>query len=205
MSKASRFRSTLLRRKNETLRQYLMRAHAEGLWPTDVAKEGLLVWLDTYESVRFGGRELSEGEFLDTMKIVYYLLIEMKPPAAPSSDYGVHSSSASGTDSSSSFSMDSERVSLEVEPGFWEVARTETGTAGASRTGTTEVVREMQSLLGAGRKSGEGASLGGRSVIDHGSGLEDEIEVEEQNRRMRGGRLGRRKGSIVYYDDSSSK
>jgi hypothetical protein len=163
------------------------------------------VWLHTYESVRFGGRELSEGEFLDTMKIVYYLLIEMKPPAQPSSDYGVHSSSE-GTDSSSSFSMDSERASLEEEPGFWEVARTETGTAGVSRTGTTtEVVREMQSLLATGRKSGEGASLGVRSVIDYGSEIEDEIEVEERDRRMRGGRLGRRKGSIVYYDDSSSK
>ena len=102
MSKASRFRRSLLHRKHETLRQYILRARDEGLWPDEVAKEGLLVWLNTYDSVRFGGIELSEGEFLATMKLVYYLLREMKPLDGVAMEYAVESVVSSS--SSSSFS-----------------------------------------------------------------------------------------------------
>ena len=38
------------------------------------------------------------------------------------------------------------------------------------------------------------------SMIDHGSVLEEVIDREERDRRMRGGRLGEREGSVIYYD-----
>jgi len=38
------------------------------------------------------------------------------------------------------------------------------------------------------------------SVFDHGSFLESALTREERERRMRGGRLGEREGSVIYYD-----
>jgi hypothetical protein len=215
MSKASRFRRSLLHLKQETVRQYAYRARAEGLWSNEVAREGLIVWLNTYESVRFGGKELSEREFLDTMKLVYYLLMEMKPPERFANQYAVHSSSSSslegveGSESSGRFSVDSQSVtgSLEdAETAFLEpFSRVGTSRgAGAAGEKDAKVLQQMQSLLSpavARRNSGDGVSLGGGSMIDHGSEVEDDMDQEKRDRRMRGGRLGQRKGSVIYYDD----
>jgi len=165
-----------------------------------------MVWLDAYEAVRFGGKELSEGEFLDTMKLVHYLLMEMKPPERFANEYAVQSSSeASSSDTSSSFLTDSVSVGSDGDRGT-DVFEDPLSRVETSRTGGTERdaedSKQMQSLCSVGRRSGESMSLGGGSMIDHGSDIiQEEINQEDWNRRMRGGRLGRRKGSVIYYDE----
>ena len=163
------------------------------------------MWLDTYEAVRFGGKELSEGEFLDTMKLVYYLLMEMKPPQSFANEYAVQSSSeGSSSDASSSLLMDSASVESNGDrgTGVFEhpLSRMETSKVGATEQ-DLDVSEQMRSLLSVGRKSADSVSLGGGSMIDHGSDIIQEIDQEKRNRRMRGGRLGRRKGSVIYYDE----
>jgi len=192
MTKASRFRRSLVHRKHETLRQYILRARTEGLWPDDTAKEGVSVWLDAYDSIRFGGKELSEGEFLATMKLVYFLLMEMKPSSEV--DFAVDSI-VSSSSSSSSFSMDSESIASfgEIQP----LSRKSTRQVAEIRS-DVEVLRQMESLLSAPRRSIDSESL--VSMIDHGSVLENVIDREIHDRRMRGGRLGEREGSVIYYD-----
>lgn len=205
MSKASRVHRSLLHRKQETLRQYIIRARDEGLWPDEVAKEGILVWLDTYESVRFGGVELTEGEFLATMKLVYYLLMEMKPPENYTNthnnlnnkdDYAVESVSSS---SSSSFLLgDSDSAeSFGAETGILPLSRNQSTRHTAQ---DADVLRQMESLLTSARKSVDTTASFGESMIDHGSILEEVIDRGEIDRRMRGGRLGEREGSVIYYD-----
>ena len=164
-----------------------MRAQDEGLWRDDVTKEGLLVWLDKYEAVRFQGKELTENEFLNTMKLVYFLLMEMKPPEKPGEYAGsVHPSS------DSVYSSEDSSMYSGIEGGA--LSRQQT-----SQTPKMDanVLRQMESLLSSPRKSGESASL--HSMIDHGSLMEEVID-EEHDRRMRGGRLGEREGSVIYYD-----
>jgi hypothetical protein len=197
MSKGSRLRRSLIHRKYETLRQYIYRARDDGLWHDDVTREGLLVWLNTYESVRFGGVELTEGEFLDTMKLVYYLLIEMKPPE----NVGyVAGSVVSSSSSSSEFSLedsDSMDSFSAVDTGLFSQSHSlrHTGTDGIDGS----VLRHMDTIMSSPRKSVDtGRSV--TSVIDHGSDLEQDIDREERDRRMRGGRLGEREGSVIYYD-----
>jgi hypothetical protein len=186
MSKASQFGRTLLRRKNETFRQYVLRVRDEGLWRDEVAKEGVQVYLNTYESVRFGGMELTEGEFLATMKLVYYLLTEMKPPET--SEYPVESIESS---SSSSFSMESRSVESFVDAAFPPLSRDQT-------ISDADILKQMESLLSSPRKSIDTTSA--TSMIDHGSFLEDATDQEEQDRRIQGERLGEREGSVIYYD-----
>jgi hypothetical protein len=196
MSKGSRLRRSLVHRKHETLRQYIYRARDDGLWHDDLTREGLLVWLNTYESVRFGGVELTEGEFLDTMKLVYYLLVEMKPPE----NVGyVAGSVVSSSSSSSEFSLeDSDSMdSFNADMGVFSRSHSlrHTGTDGIDGS----VLRHMDTIMSSPRKSVDtGRSV--TSVIDHGSDLEQEIDREERDRRMRGGRLGEREGSVIYYD-----
>jgi hypothetical protein len=187
MSKASRFRRSLGHRKNETLRQYIMRARDEGLWRDEVTSEGLLVWLDKYEAVRFQGVELTETEFLNTMKLVYFLLLEMKPPQKPN-EYveSVHSSSESPYSSENTSIYSGIEGTMSRQP-----------TNPPSMLTEGDVLRQMESLIVAPRRSGESASV--NSMIDHGSVMEDVMD-EEHERRMRGGRLGEREGSVIYYD-----
>ena len=194
MSKASRLRRSLVHRKHETLRQYVYRARDDGLWQDDLTREGLLVWLNTYESVRFGRVELTEGEFLDTMKLVYYLLMEMKPPE--NAGY-VAGSVVSSSSSSSAFSLeDSDSMdSFNADLLSRNHSLRHTGTDGID----SSVLRQMDTIMSSPRKSVDtGRSLS--SVIDHGSDLEEDIDREERDRRMRGGRLGEREGSVIYYD-----
>jgi len=201
MSKASRFRKSLIHRKQETLQQYILRARDDGLWPDETAKEGVLVWLNTYDSVRFGGTELSEGEFLATMKLVYFLLMEMKPSSegggrgrgVEGDEFAVDSIGSSS--SSSSFSLDSESIASfgEGQP----LSRRSTRQNAEYRS-DVDVLKQMESLLSAPRRSIDSESL--VSMIDHGSVLEQVIDREVQDRRSRGGRLGEREGSIIYYD-----
>jgi hypothetical protein len=176
----------LVHRKHETLRQYIFRARDEGLWEDDVSKEGLLVWLDKYEAVRFGGVELSEGEFLETMKLVYFLLMGMSPPEVHEEYPPVLSSSSSSTFSSESGNTIDSFVG-DGENGLNRQTRSD-----------AYVLKQMESLLTSPRKSGDSASLS--SMIDHGSMFEETIDREERDRRMRGGRLGEREGSVIYYD-----
>lgn len=191
MSKASRLHRPLVHRKYETLRQYIYRARDAGLWRDDVAREGLLVWLNTYESVRFGGVELSEGEFLATMKLVYYLLIEMKVPE--NAGY-VEGSVVSSSSSSSEFSLSSDSLdSFHGDTRNQSLRHTMTDGMDGN------VFRTMDTIMSSPRKSVDtGRSLA--SVIDHGSDLEEDIDREERDRRMRGGRLGEREGSVIYYE-----
>jgi hypothetical protein len=187
MSKASRFHRSLIHRKGETLRQYITRAQAAGLWSDDITTEGVQVWLSRYEAVRFYGNELSAKEFLETMKLVHYLLMEMKPPAERDrEDSEVSSSSSSGL-----FSSEEEEV-------WGDLARSVSIREGKM---DLEVLRQMDTLLSTDRRRsiGSGSQISLRSVIDHGSVM-DEIGEEERERRMRGGRLGQRDGSIIYYD-----
>lgn len=152
-----------------------------GLWKSDVANEGLFVWLATYESVRFGGVELSEGEFLATMKLVYFLLMEMKP----SEKTEKYEPSLSSSSSSSITGSDVSEISRR---GSDELYRMD-----------TNMVGRIESLLPSSpRRSGDAISL--NSMIDHGSILEHALDREERERRMRGGRLGEREGSVIYYD-----
>jgi hypothetical protein len=60
------------------------------------------------------------------------------------------------------------------------------------------MLRHMDSLLSSPRKSGDSMSFS--SMVDHGNVLEGFIDMEERERRMRGGRLGEREGSVIYYD-----
>ena len=165
-----------------------------------------MVWLDAYEAVRFGGKELSEREFLDTMKLVHYLLMEMKPPERFENEYALQSSSeTSSSDASSSFLMDSMSVGSDRDRGT-EVFEDPPARVETNRTGGTERdaegLKQMQPLFSVGRRSVDSMSLGGGSMIDYGSDvIQDEIDQEDRNRRMRGGRLGRRKGSVIYYDE----
>ena len=159
-----------------------MRARDMGLWKSDVANEGLFVWLDTYESVRFGGVELSEGEFLSTMKLVYFLLMEMKSSDQTEKYEPSLTSSSASSMSGSDGTADPERGSEELQP---------YGTDG-------NILGRLESLLISPRKSADTASL--NSMIDHGSVLENTLDSEERERRMRGGRLGEREGSVIYYD-----
>ena len=178
----------LLRRKHETLRQFIYRVRDDGLWRDDVSKEGLLVWLDTYESVRFGGVELTETEFLATMKLVYFLLMQMKPPL--NQEFSAESMESS---SSSSFSLTSDTES------FSQTDLPAPTSSPSSRDRTdANVLRQMDSLLTSPRKSADQVSLS--SMIDYGSIFEEAIDREERDRRMRGGRLGEREGSVIYYD-----
>lgn len=199
MSKASRFRRSLLHRKRETLRQYILRVRDEGLWPDEVAKEGLLVWLDTYDSVRFGGIELSEREFLATMKLVYYLLKEMKPPATGYAVESVISSSIS-----SSFSTDSGSIRSFGDTGLLPpLPRNQNTKQPLDRHRLdAEVSKRMESLVSSPNRESMDTTGGEswvESMIDHGSVLED-VDQAERNRRMRGGKLGEREGSVIYYD-----
>jgi hypothetical protein len=201
MLKASRLHRSLLHRKNETLRQYILRAREDGLWPDEVAREGLLVWLDTYDSVRFGGVELTEGEFLSTMKLVYYLLLEMRPPEnyhdTANNDYAVESVISSSSSSSFSLGDSDSVISFGADPGLLPPLSKHQSTRHSTQD--ADVLRQMESLLTQPTtKSGETASL--QSMIDHGSILEQVIDREEIDRRMRGGRLGEREGSVIYYD-----
>jgi hypothetical protein len=151
-----------------------------GLWSSDVANEGLLVWLKTYESVRFGGVELSEEEFLTTMKLVYVLLLQMKPLEPAENDGPSLSSSSSGVSSGSSINSKPE-------------------SEGPRRYGVEEGINEgeMDGFPDF-REREDTVSL--NSVFDHGSFLESALTREERERRMRGGRLGEREGSVIYYD-----
>jgi hypothetical protein len=173
-----------------------MRARDMGLWRDEVANEGLMVWLDKYESVRFGGMELTEGEFLATMKLVYFLLLNMKSPEHHQ-EYpeSVISSSSSGF-SSSSESM----VSFGGDAGLLSRngSMKHTSMENDRSRADANVLRQMDSLLSSHRKSGDSASLS--SMIDYGSILEGSIDREGRERRMRGGRLGEREGSVIYYD-----
>ena len=191
ISKASRFRRSLIHRKHETLRQYILRAQDEGLWPNEVAKEGLLVWLNTYDSVRFGGIELSEAEFLATMKLVYYLLREMKPSDGNPTEYAIESTVSSSC--SSSFQSDSDSLgSFEIDAGpLPPISRNRSTRRELDRyRSDVEVLKQMESLLASpNRKSVD--TTGGESLvesmIDHGSELEEVLHQEERDRRMRGG------------------
>ena len=203
VSKASRFRRSLVHRKRETLRQYITRARDEGLWPDEVAKEGLLVWLNTYDSVRFGGIELSEEEFLATMKLIYYLLKEMKPPDGTATEYTVESVVSSG--SSSAFSTNSDSIRSFRDTGLLPpLSRNQSTKQELDRDRSDEeVLKQIESFVSSpNRKSVEttGAESWLGSIIDHGSVLEDVMDREERNRRMRGGQLGQREGSVIYYD-----
>lgn len=189
-SKASQFGRTLLHRKQETFRQYVLRVRDEGLWHDEVAKEGVQVYLNIYESVRFGGMELTEGEFVATMKLVHYLLTEMKPPEASESlAESIESSS------SNSFSIDSRSVESFVDTALLSVSRNRSMGQNIS---DADILKQMESLLSSPRKSVDTTSVS--SMIDHGSMLEDTIDREEQDRRVRGERLGEREGSVIYYD-----
>jgi len=197
MSKASRFRRSLIPRKNETLRKYLLRARDVNLWSDDTAKEGLIIYLDTYEGVRFGGVELSEREFTDSMKLVYYLLSTMKPPPGGAGsdvdDASILSSESSGSllsDSDSPFYSDGDDGSR--QPSI-------RGIQSGGEKEDVYILSQMQSYFSDERRSGDSASV--RSMIDHGSVLEEAIDREERQRRMRGGRLGEREGSVIYYGD----
>jgi len=191
MSKASRFHRSLTHRKNETLRQYILRVRDEGLWRDDVTREGLMVWLDKYEAVRFQGVELSESEFLNTMKLVYFLLLEMKPPDKKGEDAVSVAESSSSASSGDSLYSNSERSFYSGGEG--SLLRQTTTT----ETMEGDVLRQMETLLSSPRRSGESGSVG--SMIDHGSVMENVMD-EEHERRMRGGRLGERDGSVIYYD-----
>jgi hypothetical protein len=193
MTKASRFRRSLVHRKHETIRKYILRARDEGLWEDDVANEGLLVWLDKYEAVRFGGVELSEGEFLGTMKLVYFLLMGMQPPE--SSEVGGYPR-VSMSSNSSSFSTLS-RDSMESFTGDGGSISRRQASSEQFRA-NTYVMRQMESLLTSPRKSCDTVSV--TSMIDHGSELESVIDQEEREQQMRGGRLGEREGSVIYYN-----
>jgi hypothetical protein len=173
-----------------------MRARDLGLWRDEVAKEGLMVWLDKYESVRFGGVELSEGEFLGTMKLVYFLLMAMKPPERHQEYAESVVSSSSSAFSSSSESM----VSFGADAGLIprNASEKHTSMEGDLSRSDANVLRQMDSLLSSPRKSGDSMSFS--SMVDHGNVLEGFIDMEERERRMRGGRLGEREGSVIYYD-----
>jgi len=188
MSKASRFHRSLTRRKSETLRQYIIRARDEGLWRDDVTKEGLLVWLDKYEAVRFEGKELTESEFLNTMKLVYFLLMEMKPPEKQN-EYAESVQSSED----SVYSSEESSVYSGIEGG--SLSRYQSSVNQTKMD--ADVLKQMESLLASPRKSGDSRSI--HSMIDHGSILEEVLD-EENERRMRGGRLGEREGSVIYYD-----
>ena len=195
MSKASRLSRSLVHRKYETLRQYIYRARDHGLWRDEVTTEGLLVWLNTYESVRFGGVELTEGEFLTTIKLVYYLLTEMKPPE--NAGY-VAGSVVSSSSSSSEFSLESDLMdSFDGDPEH--LSRNQPLRRTMADGMDDSILRQFDTIMSSPRKSVDtGRSLG--SVIDHGSDIETDIDREERDRRMRGGRLGEREGSVIYYD-----
>jgi hypothetical protein len=195
LSKAARYGPQYYKRKNETYRQYSLRIEEQGLWLVDAAKEALLIWLDTYESVRFGGYDLTEGEFIAIMKLVYFLLMEMRPPDQVR--YGLENPSSS---SSSSYSLGSASVeSLNDGGSLLQVrsARPEEETEFERVRSRVNVLRQMETILGS-RQSVDLESLS--SLIDHGSIFENVIDREERERRMRGGRLGDREGSVIYYD-----
>ena len=154
-----------------------------------MTREGLQVWLEAYESVRFGGIELSEAEFIATMKLVHFLLMEMKPPLNP------EFSADSAEWSSSSVSMGSDNESL-MEAGVCALARSPS--IRDDRYRDSDILRKMDTFLSSSRKSVDEASMS--SVIDHGSTFEQAIDQEQRSRRMRGGRLGEREGSVIYYD-----
>ena len=130
------------------------------------------------------------------MKLVYYLLVEMKPPE----NVGyVAGSVVSSSSSSSEFSLeDSDSMdSFNADMGVFSRSHSlrHTGTDGIDGS----VLRHMETIMSSPRKSVDtGRSV--TSVIDHGSDLEQEIDREERDRRMRGGRLGEREGSVIYYD-----
>lgn len=151
-----------------------------GLWSSDVANEGLLVWLKTYESVRFGGVELSEEEFLATMKLVYFLLLEMKPLELAENGGPSLFSASSGSSSGSS-------ITSKPELGGPEGYRAE-GHMNENETNVFHAFRERE----------DNVSI--NSMSDRGSFLEHAVSREERERRMRGGRLGEREGSVIYYD-----
>jgi hypothetical protein len=153
-----------------------------------------MVWLDKYESVRFGAVELTEGEFLGTMKLVYFLLMEMKPPEHHQEYVESVISSSSSAFSSSLESM------LSFGAGFIprNASGKHTSMEGDLSQADANVLRQMDSVLSSPRKSGD--SLSFSSMVDHGNVLEGFIGMEERERRMRGGRLGEREGSVIYYD-----
>jgi hypothetical protein len=130
------------------------------------------------------------------MKLVYYLLIEMKPPE---NVRYVAGSVVSSSSSSSEFSLeDSDSMdSFNADAGLFSRSHSlrHTGTDGIDGS----VLRHMDTIMSSPRKSVDtGRSV--TSVIDHGSDLEQDIDREERDRRMRGGRLGEREGSVIYYD-----
>ena len=154
-----------------------------------MTREGLQVWLETYESVRFGGIELSEAEFVATMKLVHFLLMEMKPPL------NAEFSADSAEWSSSSASLGSVSESL---MGAYVSALARSPSTRDDQYRNWDVLGQMDTFLSSPRKSVDEVSLS--SVIDHGSTFEQAIDQEQQKRRMRGGRLGEREGSVIYYD-----
>jgi hypothetical protein len=195
MSKASRSGPEFYKRKNETYRQYTLRIRDLGLYVDETAREGVLVWLDTYESVRFGGYELTENEFLATMKLVYFILMEMKIPGRKEYGLGPVTSQSS---SSYSLASQSTESSNEDIPLSRVQSRVPDETESESVRSRVNVLRQMENILGATRRSLDLESFSSR--IDHGSVFEQVIDREERERRMRGGRLGERQGSIIYYD-----
>jgi hypothetical protein len=138
------------------------------------------VWLKTYESVRFGEVELLEEEFLATMKLVYFLLLEMKPVEQIGKDGPSLSSSSLSASSGSSIAS-------------------KPGSEGPQRYSAEKDISEMDfNGFPAFRKSEDSVSL--NSMFDQRSVLGNALGREERERRMRGGRLGEREGSVIYYD-----
>ena len=129
------------------------------------------------------------------MKLVYYLLMEMKVPE--NAGY-VAGSVVSSSSSSSEFSLSSD--SLDSFHGDTDLLSRNQSLRHAMTDGMDgNVLRQMDTFMSSPRKSVDtGRSLA--SVIDHGSDLEEDIDREERDRRMRGGRLGEREGSVIYYD-----
>jgi hypothetical protein len=197
MAKAARYGRPFTHRKNETLRQYTLRLRDAGFWNDDITKEGLLVWLDTYEAVRFGEVELTEREFLTSMKLIFFLLTEMKVPEH--TEYQRPEPVASSL--SSAYSLESESLSSGDSESI-PLSRTQSLRQNMTESerirSNLHVLRQMETLLATPRKSVDSESLS--SVIDHGSAFEEVIDREERYRRMRGGRLGEREGSVIYYD-----
>lgn len=129
------------------------------------------------------------------MKLVYYLLMEMKLPDNPGYVAGsvISSSSSSSEFSLSSNSMDSFNGDTGLLPRNLSLRHT------MADGMENRVLQQMDTIMSSPRKSVDtGRSLS--SVIDHGSDLEEDIDREERDRRMRGGRLGEREGSVIYYD-----
>src|SRR5439155_5583150 len=97
----------------------------------------------------FGGVELTEGEFLATMKLVHYLFMEMKPSDNP--EYAVESVLSSS--STSSFLMNSESGdSFGRDVGLLPPPISRNHTLDRYRS-DVDVLKRMESLISSPRKS----------------------------------------------------